>query len=108
MRTHQANKKTAVKLFVIWCVSCLALSAISSYRRIYHAILGTEQTIISKPDWFLILMILLTSCYIMPLLLNVYRHAKNEQIKWLIGTAKVLLLLFIVALIVIICAVFLS
>ena len=102
--------RKSVALFIVWIVSFLGLNAVSAYRNIYQALHEAQQVSRIEPDGFLLLLLFLVGIYIIPMLFVVYHYAKAEQVKWLIVTAKVLLIHLIVvlalAIIILLCMVF--
>ena len=92
----QKQPKKAVRMFIFWVLSCLVVNGISACRQILQVLSGTIGVGSVEPDWFLFVLLLLIGVYFVPMLFFVCRHAKREQIKWLVITSKVLLIHFVI------------
>lgn len=89
MMVHRSQKKPVV-LFIVWFISCLALTAFNKYNQLF---LKNDLTI-TQYYISLAITILVTVIYFIPMLVIIYRQAKAVSLKWLIIVARSLLILF--------------
>lgn len=89
----QTAKKRAILLFVVWCISCLAITLFNMYIQLFEA----EISFLKQEETSIILVLLVTALYILPMLLLIHRQAMKASLGWLVVVSRVFLFLFGIA-----------
>lgn len=90
----QHHKKKTIALFVVWNISGLAFTAFNKYSQTFKGTyLPSTQVSVS-----ILITILATVLYFIPLLIVIRHRAKTAPLKWLIIATGILLFLISVAL----------
>ena len=84
------SQSTPILLFVIWCISGLAFTAFNKYTQI----LGVENSIFNQKNTSLIITMLATVLYFIPMLIAIYHQAKKASLQWLMTVSRLFLYLF--------------